>query len=121
MAMSVNTNAGAMVALQNLSKTNSVLEGVQLPHHTGLRVNGPKDDAATFAIAQNMCGDIAGINVLKATMELGPSTGNVAIDAGTAIADLLKKMKAKAVQACQAGLDSDSCESDPISLDTELA
>ena len=70
-----------------------------------------------------MRGDIAGINVLKATMGLGPSTGNVAIDAGTAIADLLKKMKAKAVQACQAGLDSDSyfrAENEFDSLRAEL-
>ena len=89
-------------------KDQQCVGGSATAHHTGLRVNGPKDDAATFAIAQNMRGDIAGINVLKATMGLGPSTDSVAIHAGTAIADLLKKMKAKAVQACQAGLDSDS-------------
>lgn len=108
MAMSVNTNAGAMIALQSLSKTNSVLEDVQLRITTGLRVKGPKDDAATFAIAQNMRGDIAGMNALKTTLGLGQSTVNVAIDAGKAISSLLIEMKAKAVQASQAGLDSDS-------------
>ncbi|MDP6269380.1 MAG: flagellin, partial [Alphaproteobacteria bacterium] len=46
MAMSVNTNAGAMIALQNLSKTNKGLETTQLRVTTGLKVNGPKDDAA---------------------------------------------------------------------------
>ena len=95
MAMSVNTNAGAMVALQSLSKTNSVLEGVQLRITTGLRVNGPKDNAATFAIAQNMRGDIAGMNALKTTSGLGQSTVRVAIDAGMAIVDLLKKNEGK--------------------------
>ena len=56
MVMSVNTNPGAMIALQNLSKTNKMLEQTQLRVTTGLRVNGPKDNAATFAIAQNMRG-----------------------------------------------------------------
>ena len=44
MVMSVNTNAGAMIALQNLSKTNMMLEETQLRVTTGLRVNGPKDN-----------------------------------------------------------------------------
>ena len=61
MAMSINTNVGAMLALQNLNKTNRGLEQTQLRVTTGLRINGPKDDAATFAIAQNMRGDIAGM------------------------------------------------------------
>ena len=47
MGMSVNTNVGAMLALQNLNKTNSMLETTQLHITTGLKVNGPKDDAAT--------------------------------------------------------------------------
>ena len=64
MVMSVNTNPGAMIALQNLSKTNKMLEQTQLRVTTGLWVNGPKDNAATFAIAQNMRGDIAGMSAV---------------------------------------------------------
>ncbi len=108
MAMSINTNAGAMIALQNLAATNKNLEQTQLRVTTGLRVSGPKDDAATFAIAQNMRGDIAGMAAVKTNLALGQSVVNVAIDAGRAIADLLTEMKAKAVQASQEGLDSDS-------------
>ncbi len=108
MVMSVNTNAGAMIALQNLSHTNSLLEETQLRVTTGLMVNGPKDDAATFAIAQNMRGDIAGMQAVKTNLSLGQSIVNVAIDAGKAIEDLLIEMKAKTVQASQTGLDTDS-------------
>ena len=108
MVMSVNTNPGAMIALQSLSKTNSMLGTTQLRITTGLRVNGPKDDAATFAIAQNMRGDIAGMSAVKTNLSLGQSVTNVAIDAGKAIADLLTEMKAKTVQASQSGLDTDS-------------
>jgi flagellin len=108
MAMSVNTNAGAMVALQNLSKTNKSLEAAQFRITTGLRVNGPKDDAATFAIAQNMRGNIAGMSAVKTNLGLGISVTTVAVEAGKAISDLLIEMKAKAVQASQAGLSADS-------------
>ncbi len=108
MAMSVNTNAGAMIALQNLNTTNKALETTQLRVTTGLKVNGPKDDAATFAIAQNMRGDIAGMQSVKTALAMGEATTNVAINAAKAISDLLIEMKAKVVQANQAGLDTDS-------------
>ena len=108
MAMSINTNAGAMIALQSLSATTRSLETTQLRVTTGLKVNGPKDDAATFAIAQNMRGDIAGMAAVKTNLALGQSITNVAIDAGKAIAELLTEMKAKAVQASQEGLDANS-------------
>jgi flagellin len=106
--MSINTNSGAMAALQNLSKTSQSLETTQLRITTGLRVNGPKDDAATFAIAQNMRGDIAGMQSVKTALAMGEATVNVAISAGQAVSDLLTEMKAKVVQANQAGLDTDS-------------
>ena len=108
MTMSINTNTGAMIALQNLNKTTNALEITQLRITTGLKINGPKDDAPTFAIAQNMRGDIGGIQAVKAALATGESTANVAISAGKAIADLLIEMKAKVVQANQSGLDSAS-------------
>ena len=40
MALGVNTNVGAMVALQNLSKTNRDLEVTQGRINTGLAVAG---------------------------------------------------------------------------------
>ena len=108
MTFSVNTNVGAFVALQNLTKTTDALETTQLRITTGLRVNGPKDDAANFAIATRLRGDIKGIESVKIALATGDSIVNVAISAGKSIADLLTDMKAKVVQANQAGLDSAS-------------
>jgi len=108
MVLSINTNLGAMVALQNLNMTNKRLERTQLNITTGLRVNGPKDDASTYAIAQNMRGDINGMQAVKTAIAGGESTLNVAIEAAKNISDLLLEMKAKVVQANQAGLDSTS-------------
>ncbi len=108
MVLSVNTNAGAFVALQSLTRTIKDLELTQLHVTTGLKVNGPKDDAATFAIAQNQRGDIAGFKAVKTALASGEASVGVAIEAGKAISDLLVQMKQKIVQANQAGLDADS-------------
>ena len=54
MAMnSVNTNQGAMIALQNLNSTNKDLGTVQNRVNTGLNVAFAKDNGAIWAIAQN--------------------------------------------------------------------
>ena len=99
MTLSVNTNEGAMVALQNLARTNKSLEQTQLSITTGLRVNGPKDDASSFAIAQNMRGEVVGLGAVQAALSNGDATVSVAVEAGKAISDLLIEMKAKVVQA----------------------
>jgi len=108
MALSINTNAGAMIGLQSLNKINTMLGTTQLRITTGLRINGPKDDAATFAIAQNMRGAIAGAAAVTTNLALGKSIVSVAINAGVAIANLLSEIKAKSVQASQEGLGADS-------------
>ena len=108
MGMSINTNVGAMIALQSLSKSTRELEMTQLHVTTGLKVNGPKDDSATFAIAQNMRGDVAGYMAVGTSMAMGESVVSVAIDAAKSIADLLIEMKAKVVQATQDGMDTNS-------------
>jgi flagellin len=123
MGMSINTNVGAMIALQNLNKSNDMLEKTQLHITTGLKVNGPKDDASTYAIAQRMRGDIAGMHAVKTALAAGESTLNVAITAGKAISDMLTEMKAKTVQANQAGLDTaskDALQQDFTSLRDQL-
>jgi len=106
--LSINTNTGAMIALEQLTFTNKKLQNTQLRITTGLKVNGPKDDAATFQIATRLRGDIAGSKAVGTALANGDATVNVAISAGKAIADLLIEMKAKVVQANQAGLDTAS-------------
>ncbi|WP_417461875.1 flagellin [Kordiimonas sp.] len=108
MAFSVNTNAGAFAALQNLSKTSSSLQNTQSSINTGLKVSSAKDDAATFAIAQKLRGDVAGLNAVKSSLDRATSTVDVAIAAGEAVSDLLIELKEKAVAAKDSGLDTAS-------------
>lgn len=70
---SINTNAGAVVALQSLNKTNAQLDMVQKRVSTGYRVADARDDGGAFAVAQKVRGDIAGVT--SANEQLGAAKG----------------------------------------------
>ena len=106
--LSVNTNTGAMVALQYLNQTSAHLQDAQSHVSTGLKVANAKDDGATYAIAQNMRGDVAGYAAVTDSLNRGISAVGVALSAGQSISDLLIQMKQKALAASDAALDSAS-------------
>ncbi len=108
MAFSVNTNEGALVALQSLTKTNKNLAIVQGRINTGLKVASSKDNAAVFNIAQKLRSNLAGLSAAKSSIDRASGSIDVAIAAGEAVSDLLLQMKEKAVAAKDAGLDTDS-------------
>ncbi len=108
MAFSVNTNAGAFAALQNLNKTTASLNQTQTQINTGLKVASAKDNGAVFAIAQKLRSDVAGLNAVKGSIDRATSGLDVAIAAGEAVSDLLIELKEKAVAAKDSGLDTAS-------------
>jgi len=105
---SVNTNTGAMVALQNLNSTSSQLNQVQSRINTGQKISSAKDNGAIWAIAQGMRSQSNSLNAVKDSLQRGQSTVDVAMAAGESISDLLSQMKEKALAASDAGLDSGS-------------
>jgi flagellin len=106
--LSVNTNSGAMIALQYLNKTENDLQTTQTHINTGLKVATAKDDGATFAIAQNMRGNVSGYQAVSDSLNRGVSTVDVALSAGQSISDLLNELKSKALAAADASLDTAS-------------
>lgn len=108
MSFSVNTNVGAMVALQYLSNTASSLQTTENAVSTGLKVATAKDDGSTFAIAQNMRGDVAGYQAVTDSLNAGISSVDVALSAGQSISDLLVTMKQKALAASDASINTAS-------------
>ena len=105
---SVNTNVGAMVALQNLNRTNSDLATTQTRINTGLKVANAKDNGAIWAIAQGMRSESNSLNAVKDSLQRGQSTLDVAMAAGESVSDLLSQMKEKALAASDEGLDTES-------------
>ena len=108
MANSVNTNVGAMVALQNLNATNADLMTTQSRINTGKKVNSAKDNGAIWAIAQNQRATSNSLNSVMASLQRGQSTVDVALSAGESISDLLVSMKEKALAAADVTLDTAS-------------
>lgn len=108
MSFSVNTNVGAMVALQNLTSTQSQLMTTQNRINTGLKVASAKDNAAIFAIAQNQRATSSSLNSVIDSLQRGQSTVDVALSAGSSVSDLLNQMKEKALAAADTTLDTNS-------------
>ncbi len=106
--LTVNTNTGAMVALQYLNQTNAQLQTTQNAINSGLKVASAKDDGATFAIAQDMRGDVAGYQSVTDSLNRGISSVDTALSAGQSISDLLIEMKQKALSASDQSLDTAS-------------
>ncbi len=105
MTLSVHTNTSAMIALQNLNKTNQDMTGVQQRINTGLRVSGAKDNSAVFAVAQSMRADIGALASVRGSLDRAVSITDVAIAAGEAISDLLIEMREKATAAMDPSID----------------
>ena len=108
MSMSINTNTGALVALQNLTKTNNELSVTQSRINTGLKVASTKDDSGVFAIAQNLRADLSGLNSAKSSLTRAKSTLDVGISAAEQMSSVLGQMREKATAAADAGLDTAS-------------
>ncbi|MEO1039638.1 MAG: flagellin [Pseudomonadota bacterium] len=105
---SVNTNPGAMIALQNLNKSNMELREVQNRINTGLEVAGAKDNGGIFAIAQRMRSEVSGYGAVQDSLNRAQATTDVALAGGEAISDLLIEMKEKALAAADSSLDTAS-------------
>jgi flagellin len=105
MGFSVNTNTGAMAALQSLTETNKGLSQVQSRINTGLNVASTKDDSASYTIAQGLRGDMGGLKAVSSSLSRAKSVTDVAVAGAEQISDVVNQMKAKAYQSADAGID----------------
>jgi flagellin len=103
---SVNTNRGAMVALQSLNMTNRDLFKTQNAISTGLKVASVKDNGAIWAIANKMRSDVQAYDRVVESNQTASAKVDVAISSGESIMELLNEMKGKALAASQAGLST---------------
>ena len=106
LSSSVNTNVGAMIALQNLNATNAELAQTQNRINTGMKVASAKDNGAIWAIAQGQRAEIRALGAVSQSLERGIAAVDVAIAAGESVSDLLLQMKEKALAATDETLSS---------------
>ncbi|HEY0928028.1 flagellin [Brevundimonas sp.] len=108
MTNSVHTNVAAQIALQNLSTTNNRLADVQGRVSTGLKVQGAKDNAAIWAIAQTQRADVGALGAVKQSLDRATSIADVALSAGESVSDLLNQLKEKVTAAKDSSLKTQS-------------
>ena len=113
---SINTNAGALVALQSLNATNADLSTAQNQVSTGLRVAGAKDDGAIYAIAQGQRAQVSSLTAVTDSLNRASSVLDVAVTTGQTVSDLLNQIKAKTLE----GSDTSLSTSDRAALNSDF-
>ena len=108
MVNNVNTNPGALIALQNLTRITNSLEETQRRVSTGLEVSSARDNPALYALAQQQRADLASIESVQQGLRIGTSAVDVALSAGEGISDLLIELKSIASQATDASLSAEN-------------
>src|ERR1700761_5552024 len=106
--LSVNTNAGALVALENLNNTSQQLATAQNIVSTGLAVGSAKDNGAIWSIAQTERSTVSSLDAVKSSLQTGQSIIDVANSAGTTVSNLLTQMSQKALAASDTSMDTAS-------------
>jgi flagellin len=107
MANSINTNVGAMVALQNLNQTSRELSITQNRVNTGQKVSSAKDNGAIWATAQNQKANMQVLNTTRNTLQRTQSVNDVGLAAGDTIMDALRQMKELAAGPASTARDAD--------------
>jgi flagellin len=103
---SVNTNLGAMAALQALAATQHALQHTQNEIATGQKVSQASDNPAVYAIAQTMQATISGLSAVSDNLNFAQSVVSVASSAGSDISSQLATLKNTVTAGQQTGIDA---------------
>ena len=104
---SVNTNVGAMVALESLNMTNTQLQATQKQISTGYRVADATDDGAAYAVAQSIRSNVAGLTA--ANQQLSQTSSGLlstTISGLNSISQKMTSLQATLVDLSNAGISS---------------
>ena len=104
--VSINTNPGALVALQNLNRINGDLQETQRRVSTGLEVSSARDNPALFALAQRQRAELGSIESVQQGLRIATSAVDVALAAGESISDILVELRSVASQASDEALSA---------------
>jgi flagellin len=106
--ISVNTNIGAMAAVQNLNQTGVQLQQTQSAISTGKKIANVRDNGAVWVIANKMTTDVQAYSRVRESNDRANAILDTAIAAGEGVMELLNEMKAKALAGTQTGLSTGS-------------
>lgn len=108
MTTSVHTNIAAMIALQNLNRTNDRLGDVQNRVSTGLKVQGARDNAAIWAVAEGQRSDVKALESVTNSLNRAASLADVSLAAGEQIVELIGQLRQHATAASDPSISAAS-------------
>lgn len=116
MSYSVVTNGNALAALQSLTMTQQQLSVTQNRVSTGLKVASASDAPSTFAIAQQMRGDVSGLQAVSDSISMGQSIIGVATSAAQTISATLISLKNQTLAAETQGANTTDIQAQVTTL-----
>ena len=90
---SVNTNLGAMAALQSLNQTQNALTSTQNQISSGLAVGSAADNPAIYAITQAMNWQISGLAAVQSNLSFGAQVVGTASSSAASISSTLNALQ----------------------------
>jgi len=99
MSMIVNTNIASMNAQRSLHSSSKELSTAMERLSTGMKINSAADDAAGFAIAENMTAQVRGLNMAVKNANDGLGLIKIIENASNDVTDMLQRIRELAVQA----------------------
>ena len=102
---SVNTNLGALAALQSLDNTQQQLNQAQNEVSTGLKVGSASDNPAIYSISNTINSNIAGLSAVSDSLNFGAQIVNTASSAIQQVSSVLANLQQTVTNSGQSGLD----------------
>ncbi len=102
---SVNTNLGALAALQSLDSTQQQLTQAQNEVSTGLKVGSASDNPAIYAISSTINSNIAGLSAVSDSLNYGAQIVSTASTALSGISSVLSNLQQTVTNAGASGYD----------------
>ena len=103
---SVNTNLGAMAALQSLTQTQNALSNTQNQISTGQKISSAADNPAIYSITQAMNGQIAGLTAVQDGLSFSSQVVGTASSSATSISSTLATLQQTLTQGQQTGINT---------------
>ena len=97
--MRINTNVSAIVANNNLNKTQNAIQSSSEKLSSGFRINHAADDAAGLAVANTFRSDIRALSQAQRNAEQASAVVQIAEGGVSSVQKLLERMKELAAQA----------------------
>ena len=124
MTVSEDNNPVALVALQNLTFTETHPRTSPNETSTGLVIPTPSDSGSIRAIAQDQQATTRSLDSVTQSLQRTQSTADVATSAGASVSDLLNQLKSKTLAASDPSLDATSraaLNADVVSLRNQIS